>query len=470
MLDKIFEPFVQGSPITVMAAAAVTRLLSAERLDAIFDKSRQEQYNRDILFSSAFYLMAGVVIGTRNSIHHAYQTATENVGVSVVSVYGKLQNIETSTSQAIVRDMADQVIGLIDQMDGALPPLLSGYNPKILDGNCLASSEHRIKELRTTAAGALPGKSLVVLDPRRRVMVDVFPCQDGHAQERALLGEVLPTVRPDDLWINDRNFCVFSFLAGIAQRQAYFITRLHGGMACETQIVEPRELEAREVQGGIVYQRPVRVRGSGSGGQGEELELRRVRIYLEKTTRDGDGYIDLLTNLPDSGPKAVGADKVAELYRSRWKIETAFQELAGHLNSEINALGYPKAALFGFCVALVVFNAMSLMKAALRGRHGALKIESEVSDYYIAAELESTSRGMLMAIPPRKWSVFEKMADAQFTAVMLMLAGKVNLAHYKKHPRGPKKPQPKRTYDPAHPHVSTSKILDQRKPKKRGNT
>jgi IS4 transposase len=60
---------------------------------------------------------------------------------------------------------------------------------------------------------------------------------------------------------------------------------------------------------------------------------------------------------------------VAELYRGRWTIETAFQELARDLNSEINALGYPKAALFGFCVALVLYNAVALMRAALRGVH-----------------------------------------------------------------------------------------------------
>jgi hypothetical protein len=133
-------------------------------------------------------------------------------------------------------------------------------------------------------------------------------------------------------------------------------------------------------------------------------------------------------------------------------------------------LGYPKAALFGFCVALVVFNAISLMKAALRGCHGASKIEEEVSNYYIAAELETTSRGMMIAIPQEHWRVFGRMSAAQFAAAMLMLAGKVNLRHFKKHPRGPKKPQPARTYDPAHPHVSIAKLLQHRQPRKRRNT
>ena len=118
-------------------------------------------------------------------------------------------------------------------------------------------------------------------------------------------------------------------------------------------------------------------------------------------------------------------------------------------------------------MALVLYNAVALMRAALRGAHGARKIEEEVSSYYIAAELETTSRGMMIAIPEEHWRVFGAMSPEDFVAVMLMLAGKVNLRHLKKHPRGPKKPQPPRTCDPAHPHVSTARILAKRQPRKR---
>ena len=45
-----------------------------------------------------------------------------------------------------------------------------------------------------------------------------------------------------------------------------------------------------------------------------------------------------LTNVPVSTPVAV----VADLYRRRWTIETAFAEMEKVLNGEINALGYPK--------------------------------------------------------------------------------------------------------------------------------
>ena len=76
--------------------------------------------------------------------------------------------------------------------------------------------------------------------------------------------------------------------------------------------------------------------------------------------------IHILTNLP----KKAARRRRSRLYRKRWTIETAFQELEATLDGEINTLGYPKAALFAFCVALVSYNLMSVIKAALRTVHG----------------------------------------------------------------------------------------------------
>ena len=54
-------------------------------------------------------------------------------------------------------------------------------------------------------------------------MVDLFPGEDGHAQERSLLPAVVETVRRGQVWVGDRNFCVADFLVDIAARGAFFI-------------------------------------------------------------------------------------------------------------------------------------------------------------------------------------------------------------------------------------------------------
>ena len=148
------------------------------------------------------------------------------------------------------------------------------------------------------------------------------------------------------------------------------------------------------------------------------------------------------------------------MYRKRWTIETAFQELESHLNSEINSLGYPKAALFAFCAALLAYNVLAVVKGALRSVHGEDKIADEVSGYYLAGHLQRTYDGMTIAIPEDEWCIFQKMSAKEFIQTLQQLAGKVNLAKFRKHKRGPKKPRQERTRNPKQPHVSTARLLN----------
>jgi len=424
-------------------------------LNEWFENTADKQYTRDLLFSSVFDIMSQVVLGSHRSVNAAYQSTEEDIGVSITSLYNKLNGIEVATSAELVRYCAGQIIPLIKGLGGFQTPLVPGYHVKLLDGNCIEASEHRIKELRELAAGALPGKSLVVLDPSLRIPIDVFPCEDGHAQERSLLGDVLSTVKAGDLWVADRNFCVLSFLFGINSRQAFFAIRQHGNLPF-TKL--GKEKAASQTDTGKVFEQKILVVDK----DGNELKLRRIRIRLKKATRDGDKDIFIIANLPKS---SIHAKQIGVLYRKRWKIETAFQELTEHLNSEINTLGYPSAVLFGFCVALVSYMIFAVVKAALSGVYGANKIDNEVSGYYVADEISATYRGMMIAVQEEEWLIFRKYTQSELVAILIQLATKVKLSRFRKHPRGPKKPAPKRKRDPKHPHVSTARILAKRKSK-----
>jgi len=455
MQTSVFERFVAKSPISVMARGMMERVLNPEQLNEWFENTADKQYTRDLLFSSVFDIMSQVVLGSHRSVNAAYQSTEEDIGVSITSLYNKLNGIEVATSAELVRYCAGQIIPLIKGLGGFQTPLVPGYHVKLLDGNCIEASEHRIKELRELAAGALPGKSLVVLDPSLRIPIDVFPCEDGHAQERSLLGDVLSTVKAGDLWVADRNFCVLSFLFGINSRQAFFAIRQHGNLPF-TKL--GKEKAAGQTDTGKVFEQKILVVDK----DGNELKLRRIRIRLKKATRDGDKDIFIIANLPKS---SIHAKQIGVLYRKRWKIETAFQELTEHLNSEINTLGYPSAALFGFCVALVSYMIFAVVKAALSGVYGANKIDNEVSGYYVADEISATYRGMMIAVPEEEWLMFRKYTQSKLVAVLIQLATKVKLSRFRKHPRGPKKPATKRKNDPKHPHVSTARILAKRRSK-----
>ena len=452
MLSSIFEKFVKKSPITVMARGMMERVLNPNQMDQWFNETAEQQYTKDLLFSTVFDIMSQVVCGSRNSVHAAYQASTEDIGVSITSVYNKLNGIETSTSAELVRYAAQQVEPVIRKLGGTIRSPLPGLRIKLLDGNCIEKSQHRIKELRFISSGPLPGKSLVVYDPVLRLPIDVFPCEDGHAQERSLLKTVLRTIESDDAWIADRNFCTVEFTCGIETRGAFFVIREHKNYPLR---LLGKEKYIGKIETGKVYEQRISV----VDGAGQEHTFRRIRVRLKKQTRDGDIDIFIICNLSKSKAKAK---KIARLYQGRWTIETAFQHLAEHLNSEINTLGYPRAALFGFCVALVAYIIMSVIKSALGSVHGVDVIEKQVSGYYVADEISATYRGMMIAIDDVHWLIFQQMTPNKLSRILKELAANVKLSAFRKHPRGPKKPQPKRISSKNTPHVSTAKILAQR--------
>lgn len=455
MLKSLFDPFVKKSPIPVMARGMMERVLNPEQIDDWFDSTAESQYTKNLLFSSVLDIMSQVVLGTRKSVHAAYQASREEIGVSVSAVYDKLNGVEPETSAGLVGYASGQAAAIIKKMGGAAPSPLPGLRVKLLDGNCIEKSHHRIKELRDKAAGPLPGKSLVVYDPSLRLPIDVFPCEDGHAQERSLLKFVLPSVEKNDALIADRNFCTVDFTCGIDGKDAFFAIREHGNYPWRPL---GKEKYVGKTPTGKVYEQPIAV----VDADGNEHEFRRIRIGLEKKTRDGDVDLFIVSNL---SKRKANAKKIAELYKGRWKIETAFQHLKDWFKSEINSLGYPRAALFGFCVALVSYTILSVIKAALSAVHGFDKVENEVSGYYVADEISATYRGMMIAIPEKEWTVFRRLTPPQLVKILKRLAGNVDLSVLLKHPRGPKKPPPKRKGDKNTPHVSTKRILDERKKK-----
>jgi hypothetical protein len=452
ILGPVFEQFINESPLSVMARATIEYALSASFLDGLFERTAELGYTKELLFSTTVDLMSLVVCGRVPHVQSAYQRIRERVPVTLKSVYEKLQHLETEVSAALVRSVAGRCCGLITELGGACQLLLPGYRVRILDGNHLAATQKRLKVTRGHRAGVLPGQSLAVLDPASMLITDVIPCEDAHTQERALIGQVLPLVQKGDLWIEGRNFCTTDFLLGVAQRGAYFVARRHGNLTIEPQAEFGQEVETDT---GWVSERRVWVCRDGQ----RVLQARLIRVRLKQPTEDGDWEVEILTNLPAK----VRAVKVAWLYLKRWRIEGAFHELTVALHCEMNTLGYPKAALFGFCVAVVAYNLLAVLKAAMRAVHGEEKVQKEVSGYYMALEWSLVYAGMMIALPAREWEVFGRMSAKELAGHLRDWASKINLDKIKKAPpRKPTKQKTKRIKDDS-PHLSTARLLDEAK-------
>jgi hypothetical protein len=227
LFDQVFQRFVKKGPLSVMVQGTLENIFHPEAINALFEQTAQKQYTRKLLFSTVVDTMSLVACGVYKTPHAVYQDHQDWFPVSVTSLYNKLQGVEPGVSAESVRYAARRIGDVIRALGGALPALLPGYPVKILDGNALAATDHRLKESRENSAAPLPGKSLVVLDPSLMLACDVFPCEDGHAQERSLLPLVVETVQAGELWIEDRNFCTTGWLFGIERKRAFFLVREH---------------------------------------------------------------------------------------------------------------------------------------------------------------------------------------------------------------------------------------------------
>ena len=421
-MEGLFDEFIRQAPVSVMVRAALAHALADSTLDELFRRTADAQYTRELTFSTLVKLLAKVTFGAHPSVHAAYRF-TEGVPASLSAVYQKLRGVEPAVLGALVRETAARLARVREALPLPAPAPLAGLPVRMLDGNFLAGTDRRLACLRGAGAAALPGMSLVVRDGATGLLTELIPCEDAYTNERSLCERVLPLVGPGEVWLMDRNFCTADYLGGIAAREASFVVRHHAGMHLEPL---GEEVAAGSNASGDLSEQPV---------QAGELRCRCIRVRLFEPLRDGSTELRLLTNLPR--PKASAA-VVAGLSRQRWSIETAFQELTVNLRCEVNTLGYPQAALFAFALAVVAYDVLVVVQAAVAAGRG--KEVEEVSTYYLGAEVAALSGGMAVVLPGRCWERFARMGAAEFAAWLLGVARGLRWERYRKSPRGPKKP------------------------------
>ena len=137
---------------------------------------------------------------------------------------------------------------------------------------------------------------------------------DGRSEPAAFAPDLLEGV----LYVFDRNFLDFAFLARVLERGNDFVLRVRGNApaAC---VLGTRALTARDAEAGVAADESVQLTGRGAPAG----VFRRVT--LATTDRRGNPEtIILLTNLtgPDLAAHVIGA-----IYRLRWQVELFFKWL-----------------------------------------------------------------------------------------------------------------------------------------------
>lgn len=467
----LIDAFAATRPVGVMARATLERILDPIIIDELFRQAAEQQYERTLLFSDLLQVLASVVLKQQPSLNAAWQAVDEEMTVSRTAFYNKLNRTELPVSAALVRHAADRAAEAIRTMRAEHPSLLpgSGYRIRMIDGHHPAATEHRLDVLRTVGDAPLPGKTVAIYDPRREIIEDVFLTRDGHANEQGIVDwedRFASLVHRGDLWIADRGYCGRRFVGAVLNQGADVLVRQTSRWQGEL-IGQRRKIGKSATR--TVYEQAVRLQiareplgkkqttGREQHADDRAVTLRRITVELKTPTRHGDTELHLFTSVPAT---KASAQELAELYAQRWKMETVFFEIDRTLHGEIPQLGCPEAALLAMCLAFVMFNALSVLQAAMRRRHGRAKVFGQVSPYYLALEISQIADGLSAVVPDEAWHAYRDQAISDFVHHLDEWAGQMKLSRYRKHTRGEKKPPPPRNSRRNGHHVSTAKLID----------
>jgi IS4 transposase len=462
VLPAILNDSIKDAPIAVMTRIALDWIIRSTPFDQLFEQTAEGQYTREFTLEHLVLVMLDVVCGHHPSARSAFQDRQLWLIASLSAFYGKLNRMELAITEEIVRQTARRCRELIVAGGGLLPEPIPGYAARILDGNVLAGTDHRLIPTRTTWSACLPGKALAIYEPASGRIIDVVLEENAHTQERALLDAIV--VRAGELWIADRNFCVRSFLFGIQRNQAFFLVRRHAS----TLPFKP--LGSLKSKGrcptGEVFEQAILV--DDPEAEGVQHRLRRIVLKLDVPTSDGETEIVLVTNLPEE----VSAIDCCLAYRGRWRIEGHFQVLTDLLHCEIPSLSHPRAALFAFGMSVTAGNSLAVLKGSLRAEHG-VEMAGEVSDHAVVSQVARIYPGMMKAVAPHRWPDLSDRPAEEVAALLNELAVRVPVERMLRKRRGPKKPKPRRSKGERHHHLATKKLLDKAKgvgpPKAKGD-
>jgi hypothetical protein len=455
VLPAILNPCIEESPATVMTRITLDWILQGTPFDLLFERSAEGEYTREFTLEHLVLVMLDVVCGFNPSTRSAFLGRQLQLIASLSAFYGKLNRLSPAITAAVVRHTAMRCRDLIVGAGGLLPEPIPGYAARILDGNTLAGTDHRLIPTRDTWSACLPGKSLAIYEPASGLITDLILEENAHTQERDLLKQV--PVSAGELWILDRNLCVRTFLFRIARAGGFFLARRHQ-TSLPYEPAGPRKSRGR-CPTGKVHEQPILVDDPESPGLRHRLRL--IILELDEPTREGETEIVLVTNLPAD----VSAIDCCAAYRGRWGIEGHFQVLTDLLNCEIPSLGYPRAALFGFGMSVLAGNALAVLKGSLRAEHGQ-EMAAEVSNHAVVSEVARIYPGMMTAVPPRLWPELSERPAQEVADLLNELAAGMSLEWMLRVRRGPKKKKPQRSKGERHHHFATKKLLDQAKGKR----
>jgi len=159
LLGEAFQQFVQRSPVAVMVNGILERVFDPDTLDELFRNHAVSQYTKELTFAQCLHVMSDVVFQNSSTVGAWYQAPRDEMPVTRQALYDKLKHTDLPIPVALVPYSGRELLACCQALKVRPRCPLPGFRLRILDGDHLAGTEHRILELRAPRAAALPGQA-----------------------------------------------------------------------------------------------------------------------------------------------------------------------------------------------------------------------------------------------------------------------------------------------------------------------
>lgn len=346
-------------PLADSAFRILDYLLDPDFLNGVFDRHRGRSYEGSISFPVFVNLLADAMLNHRGSAHQTLRRAQEDdtLKATVQAMYGKLRRVPIDLSIGLFTEVAARLQDLgPPTVANPLPNSVAAFRVLGFDGKKLKYVVKRLQPLRGLKGDVYGGKLLVVqeLATQRAVGAEAVP--DGEAGDTLLAPAVVARVRamPDTrprLWVGDRAFCDYKLFGVLSANPDHFVVRYNTSCGFHPdETVPPRTGEDDA-------ERPYREEWGWLGKPGHP---HRIRVRMITIVGDHKDPLIFVTSLMDAD-KYPAADLLT-LYRSRWEIETMFQQVVQTFDLRHLIGGTPQATVFQAMLCLLLYNVTLLIR------------------------------------------------------------------------------------------------------------
>jgi hypothetical protein len=407
---RVYDPnFFRAILTRLPLADAVLHLLgyalNESFLSACFEEHRGQCYEDTLSFPKLVEILTDALLVHHGSGRQALLNAQKKgmLPTCKEAFYGKLRRLPLELSIAFMTEASRRLNELLPVQANPLPASLHGYQVRIIDGKKTKHIAKKLKLTRAQAGQLFGAKLLAAYDPATRLIQAMSAHADGERNDAPLVPDLLAQVRTPSadrpaLNVADAQFCDLVQITQYRQAGEHFALRHHPRLHFHADPAMRRQ-EFRDAKG-----RPL-IEEYGWLGSPQDARRTFVRRVTWKRTDHKDLTVvtDLTNRLPgqaDAAAELIAAADLIDLYLTRWKIETVFQDVTVVFGLRKLIGSTPEATAFQAAFCMVVYNAIMVVKSYVAAVQPQPMSVDDVSNTMLFTSIVKQLTALTELVPP----------------------------------------------------------------------